>query len=76
LKSSRSFLPEKNKKESLYIAEEIRKKIETSNFLKSGNGTLTVSGGVSENPIDGATSDELFRKAAMLFKRRSCLRQE
>ena len=62
------LLPEKNKKESFEIAEEIRKKIESVNFLKSGNAALTISGGVSENPLDGATSDELFKKATELLK--------
>ena len=57
------LLPEKNKKESAYIAEEIRKKVETTNLLRQGQASLTVSCGVSENPIDGATADELFRKA-------------
>ncbi len=62
------LLPEKNKKESFTIAEEIRKKIEAVNFLKSGDGGLTVSAALSENPLDGATSDELFKKAAELLK--------
>ena len=57
------LLPEKNKREAAYIAEEVRKKIETINVLKEGNASFTVSAGVSENPIDGATSDELFKKA-------------
>lgn len=62
------LLPEKNKKESYNIAEEIRKKIEVSNFVKTGTGTLTVSGGVSENPLDGATGEELFKKADALLR--------
>ncbi len=62
------LLPEKNKKESFTIAEEIRKKIGEINFLKSGNASLTVSVGVSENPLDGATSDELFKRAVELLK--------
>ena len=57
------LLPEKNKREAAYIAEEVRKKIEAANVLKEGKATVTVSVGVSENPIDGATSDELFKKA-------------
>ena len=61
------LLPEKNKKESFAIAEEIRKKIESMNFLKSGNGGLTVSGGVSENPLDGIVSDDLIAKAKELL---------
>ena len=61
------LLPEKNKKESFTVAEEIRKKVEAVSFAKSG-GSLTVSGGVSENPLDGATSEELFKKAMELLK--------
>ena len=62
------LLPEKNKKESFSVAEEIRKKVEGVNFLRSGTANLTVSAGVSENPLDGATSDELFKKAVDLLK--------
>lgn len=58
------LLPEKNKREAAYIAEEVRKKIETINVLKDGKATVTVSVGVSENPIDGATADELFKRAS------------
>jgi diguanylate cyclase (GGDEF)-like protein len=57
------LLPEKNKREASYVAEEVRKKVEATNVLRDGKANLTVSVGVSENPIDGATSDELFKKA-------------
>ncbi len=57
------LLPEKNKREASYIAEEVRKKVEAANVLRDGKANLTVSVGVSENPIDGATGDELFKKA-------------
>lgn len=57
------LLPEKNKKEATHIAEEVRKKIEAASLLKNEALKITVSGGVSENPIDGTTSDELFKKA-------------
>lgn len=57
------LLPEKNKKEAAYIAEDLRKRIETNNFSRDGKVSITVSGGVSENPIDGSTQEELFRKA-------------
>lgn len=57
------LLPEKNKREASFIAEEVRNKIGSTNVLKEGTASLTVSVGVSENPIDGATSDELFKKA-------------
>ncbi|MFH1190544.1 MAG: diguanylate cyclase [Candidatus Omnitrophota bacterium] len=63
------LLPEKNKKEAVHIAEEVRKKIEHSNALKTGKVELTVAAGVSENPIDGTTSDELFRKAMAALDR-------
>jgi len=62
------LLPEKNKREAAYIAEELRKKIEAANVLKEGKATLTASIGVSENPIDGATADEVFKRATDAVK--------
>lgn len=57
-------LPEKNKRQAQEIAETIRKKIEFS-FSKEEdmNERLTISGGVSENPLDGIEADELIAKA-------------
>ncbi len=63
------LLPEKNKREATHIAEEIRKKIESTNFLKEGKAVLTVSAGVSENPIDGSTKEELLKKATEALRR-------
>jgi len=57
------LLPEKNKREAADIAEGLRKKIEAANFSSDGKLKLTVSGGVGENPIDGSTQEELFKKA-------------
>jgi len=57
------LLPEKNKKEASYVAEEMKKIIEATNLIRDGLATAKVTVGVSENPIDGATSDELFKKA-------------
>lgn len=57
------LIPEKNKKEATRLAEEVRKKIEATPFFKDSKERITVSGGVSENPIDGATAEELFKKA-------------
>ncbi len=57
------LLPEKNKKEAVHIAEDVRKKIEKTHVSKTGKIDLAVTTGVSENPIDGTTSDELFKKA-------------
>ncbi|MBN2453267.1 MAG: diguanylate cyclase [Candidatus Omnitrophica bacterium] len=67
------LLPEKNKREAAYIAEEVRKKIENANVLKEGKACLTVSVGVSENPIDGSTSDELFKKATSAVEKAKVL---
>jgi diguanylate cyclase (GGDEF)-like protein len=61
------LLPEKNKREAAYIAEAVRKQIEAANFSREGNLKVTVSGGVSENPIDGSTQEELFKKATELL---------
>ncbi|MDO8536158.1 MAG: diguanylate cyclase [Candidatus Omnitrophota bacterium] len=61
------LLPEKNKREAAHIAENVRKQIETTNFSREGDLKITVSGGVSENPIDGSTQEELFKKATELL---------
>jgi two-component system cell cycle response regulator len=61
------LLPEKNKREAAYIAEDVRKQIEAANFSREGSLKITVSGGVSENPIDGSTQEELFKKATELL---------
>lgn len=62
------LLPEKNKREAAYIAEDVRKQIEAANFSRENTLKITVSGGVSENPIDGSTPEDLFRKAMELLK--------
>ena len=63
------ILPEKNKRQSAHVAEEIRKKIEDGLGKSVGSDKkLTVSIGVSENPIDGSTSDELMEKADKLVR--------
>jgi diguanylate cyclase (GGDEF)-like protein len=57
-------LPEKNKRKTQEIAQEIRKKIEFS-FSEEPDikKRLTISGGVSENPLDGIEEKELIAKA-------------
>ena len=62
------LLPEKNKREAASIAEDLRKKIETVSFSSDNKLTITVSGGVGENPIDGSTQEELFKKAMEALK--------
>jgi len=58
-------LSEMNKKEAAALAEDIRAKIQAmgNKLAQKGEKPLTVSGGVSENPIDGATAKALFVKA-------------
>jgi diguanylate cyclase (GGDEF)-like protein len=64
------ILPEKNKRQCLERAEEIRKKIE---FLfseeREGVNRLSVTGAVTENPIDGVTANELTGKAEELLRK-------
>lgn len=61
-------LPEKNKRQSQAIAEDIRKKIEfVFGEEQDQNKKITVSGSVSENPLDGLTAEELFLKAKELL---------
>ena len=61
------LLPEKNKREAAYIAESVRKQVEETNFSREGSLKITISGGVSENPIDGSTQEELFKRATDLL---------
>ena len=58
------LLPEKNKKDAYRIAEEVRKKVENLDLELKKKVSLTISGGVSENPLDGSTAEELMKKAA------------
>lgn len=58
------LLPEKNKKEAYRIADEVRRKVEKLIFGVEKKARLTVCGGVSENPLDGSTAEELVKKAA------------
>jgi len=62
-------LPEQNKRQAYEIAENIRKKIEFA-FKEEADPEkkITVSGGISENPLDGITSQELIGKAEVLVK--------
>jgi diguanylate cyclase (GGDEF)-like protein len=58
-------LSEKNKKQASALAEQMRKKIERMGMNLAGKGEdpLTITGSVSENPLDGSSSNELFAKA-------------
>ncbi len=63
-------LSEMNKKQSTKLADDIRKKIEALGAKLAGKeeGPLTISGSVSENPIDGTSAEELFDKARRAMK--------
>jgi diguanylate cyclase (GGDEF)-like protein len=73
------ILPEKNKRQAGKVAEDIRKKIEVGlSQEEDANKRITVSGGVSENPLDGVSSEELISKAKELVslakeKGRNCI---
>ena len=58
------ILPERNKRQANDIAENIRKKIEFAfNEEDEPVKRLTVSAGISENPLDGVSSEELITAA-------------
>jgi len=62
-------LPERNKRQAQHIAEDIRKKIEFAfSEEQDSRKKLSISGGVSENPLDGITAEELINKAGELVK--------
>lgn len=57
-------LPERNKRQALSLAEDIRKKIEFSFSEEPDvNKRLSISGSVSENPLDGVDAEKLIAKA-------------
>ncbi|MDI6605743.1 MAG: diguanylate cyclase [Candidatus Omnitrophota bacterium] len=63
------LLPERNKRQAQGLAEDIRKKIEYSYSEEADiNKKITVSAGVSENPVDGVDAGVLFKKAVELLK--------
>lgn len=60
-------LPEKNKKHSAIFAEDVRKKIGEVFSKEQDLSKLTISGAVSENPIDGSCAKDLVEKAEKLL---------
>ncbi|MFH1552639.1 MAG: diguanylate cyclase [Candidatus Omnitrophota bacterium] len=64
-----ALLPEMNKRESLELAENIRKKIEEMKFSDAADDRITVSIGVGENPIDGANAEEILAKSRQYVAR-------
>ncbi|MCX5707039.1 MAG: diguanylate cyclase [Candidatus Omnitrophica bacterium] len=63
------ILPERNKRQAQEIAEGIRKKIEFSYSEEADQAKkITISAGVSENPLDGISAEELTVKAKELVQ--------
>lgn len=62
------LLPEMNKRESLEVGENIRKRIEEL-AMEAPGGVVTASVGVGENPIDGSTATEVIRGAREYIKK-------
>ncbi len=58
------ILPERNKRQAIEIAEELRKKIEyVFSEEDDQRKKITCTGAVAENPVDGMSADELIHKA-------------
>jgi len=55
------ILPEKNKRQCIEIAETFRKEIEF--IFSEGKKRITCTGAVTENPLDGISSEDLITKA-------------
>ncbi len=59
------LFPERTKREALELAETLRRAVAAA-FASGRDASayaLTMSGGVSENPLDGAIAEELWQKA-------------
>ena len=54
---------DKNKKKAIEFTQRIQRVIHNSSFAKFGGGELTISIGLSENPLDGMTAQDLYAKA-------------
>ncbi|MDD5108092.1 MAG: diguanylate cyclase [Candidatus Omnitrophica bacterium] len=64
------ILPERNKRQAHEVAEEIRKKIQvTFSSDQDSSKSITLSGGVAENPLDGVAAEQLINKARELLKK-------
>lgn len=59
------LLPERTKRDAIELAETLRRRVASALGTNGRNAPapVTVSGGISENPLDGATAEELWSKA-------------
>jgi len=65
------IFPERNKREAIEMAEAMRHRMETKIFTNGAQrlpSPITISGGLSENPIDGPTGEALMEKAMEAVK--------
>jgi len=65
------ILPERNKREAIDLAQAICQRVAQHPFMNGAQRVsrpLTISGGISENPIDGAAAEQLWAKAAEFLK--------
>ncbi|MFH1281757.1 MAG: diguanylate cyclase [Candidatus Omnitrophota bacterium] len=64
------ILPEKNKRQAQEVAEKICKKVQLAFCADLDSSKyLTISAGVSENPLDGVQVEQLVAKAKELLKK-------
>ncbi|MFH1790618.1 MAG: diguanylate cyclase [Candidatus Omnitrophota bacterium] len=63
------ILPEKTKKRAMAFAEVLRRGIENMTFPDYPGDKVTVSIGVSENPLDGSSADQLMARARQYVHR-------
>lgn len=62
------ILPGRNKRESILVADEIRKGIEkVFSREEDPRRKLTCTGAITENPIDGVTADELILRGSVIL---------
>ncbi len=62
------ILPDKNKRQSIQWAEELKRKIEEWFSRQGESSKLTCALAIAENPLDGNTADELISKCHELLK--------
>jgi len=62
------LLVEKNKRQSMELAQQICKRIESNLNHPGCLSAISVSAAVTENPLDGAEADELINKAREILR--------
>jgi len=57
------LMPERNKRESMDMAEKLLDGLKNMKLLSEKEGKISFSAGVAENPIDGSNASEIIDKA-------------